>query len=286
MEGLRFCPACKVGFAHPAGSAGDYYPEYYGELGPFSRALQERWLSAKRRRIESLVPRGRVLDFGCGSGAFLRVLQEAGWDVRGVEPMEAARARLCAPLRGKVHPSLEAAEEEGLRFDAVTLWHSLEHVPDPGGALRRLGGLLRGGGALYAAVPNFESLERRIGGTQWFSLDIPRHRTHFTPEGLARALSDAGFAVESVRQRAFTYDSFALLQTLLNKATGDRDFLYDELKRGGSMRRSWSRFRRAGAWVRTLTAAPFILPAALAAVPLLQALGISGSVEAAARKKP
>jgi SAM-dependent methyltransferase len=79
-------------------------------------------------------------------------------------------------------------------FDAVLFNHSLEHVAEPLDDLLLALGLLRKGGIAIVASPNFESWQRRRFGTYWFHLDLPRHRSHFTPEGLERLLRRAGYA--------------------------------------------------------------------------------------------
>src|SRR5436190_2159200 len=79
---------------------------------------------------------------------------------------------------------LEGLDLEPASQDAVVLWHVLEHLADPGEALRRIRRWLRPSGALVVAVPNLSSLQARIGGDRWFHQDVPRHRTQFSRAGL------------------------------------------------------------------------------------------------------
>ena len=69
---------------------------------------------------------------------------------------------------------------DGVSFDAVVLWHVAEHLHDPATTLRNVASLLRPGGVLMIAVPNFGSPEAKIGKAGWFHLDVPRHVFHFT----------------------------------------------------------------------------------------------------------
>jgi SAM-dependent methyltransferase len=179
-----------------------YYPETYYPLGsePSPAALAvasgllarvEAWLARHPR------PDPTILDIGCGTGLFLSLAQQAGYDTRGIELSAAAVAY------GRQRFGLEidcgALDDVALppaSFDVVTLWHVLEHLPNPVGALRRVKQALRPDGLLLLGVPNFGSLEARLFGRRWYSLDAPRHFSQFTPETLARALVKAGLEVE------------------------------------------------------------------------------------------
>ncbi len=99
---------------------------------------------------------------------------------RGAE----AAAALGVPVQ---RATIAAADVTPGSLDAVTLWHVLEHLDDPGEALATIAGWLAPGGALLVGVPNLASLQARIGGDRWFHLDVPRHRVHFTPAGLSSA---------------------------------------------------------------------------------------------------
>jgi SAM-dependent methyltransferase len=143
---------------------------------------------------------GRLLDFGCGGGAFLKRMHEQGWQVTGVDasPDAVRRVREHLGLRALVG-SLPNRGLEGAEFDVITLWHSLEHVHDPLTVLREALRLLAPAGKLVVAVPNIESRPFHWFGPSWFGLDLPRHLTHFSPHTLKEMLIKAGFAVGSVR---------------------------------------------------------------------------------------
>src|SRR5262249_9479546 len=137
--------------------------------------------------------RGVMLDVGCGRGDLGEALARRGWRVAGVEPS----AEACAVARQRggdaTAGTLQTASYEAEKFDAVVMRHSLEHVPDPIDDLVRVRRVLRPGGLLAISVPNFACWERRRFGAAWFHLDIPRHRTHFTPRALQLALERTGF---------------------------------------------------------------------------------------------
>jgi 2-polyprenyl-3-methyl-5-hydroxy-6-metoxy-1,4-benzoquinol methylase len=123
-------------------------------------------------------------------------MQSRGWEVHGTETSPAA-IRL-ARLNG-IEPVMAASvRDAGFPedyFDAVTLWHVVEHLPDPAGELIELQRIVKPDGALIAEVPNIDSWMFAICRQDWFPLDIPRHLQHFTPKTLDRLLSKGGFTV-------------------------------------------------------------------------------------------
>jgi len=78
------------------------------------------------------------------------------------------------------------------RFDVVTAFHVLEHVPDPVAMIQRMLGWLAPDGLLIVEVPNAGGLGARIFGKAWSGLELPRHLSHFSPETLTRAVEQAG----------------------------------------------------------------------------------------------
>lgn len=139
-------------------------------------------------------PGGRLLDVGCGSGAFLAQMAELGWRTQGVDPDPAAVAgarEAGLDVTQGTLADLDTQEDAG-EFDAITLSHVIEHLHDPGADLRRIKRLLRPGGLLWIATPNLEALGLRRFGRDWLGLDPPRHLVLFTRASLERLLRDAG----------------------------------------------------------------------------------------------
>ena len=201
------CAACGLCFTSPrpdpAGSVrfypADYAPHQPGRLRPRPVRWWKRPRAAGRRNFESegILPFGqrRLLDVGCGGGSFLHRMQALGWNVTGLDVSAAAvqRIRTQLGLRAVVG-TLPHAELTGGRFEAVTLWQSLEHFHQPLAALRQVHELLAPGGRVYLSVPNIDSGPFRWFGAAWLGLDLPRHLVHFTPATLRRMLDAAGFA--------------------------------------------------------------------------------------------
>ena len=143
---------------------------------------------------------GRLLDFGCGSGKFLRRMHSLGWDVTGIDfSEEAVNVVRKSGLKALVG-TLPHAELKPRSFDVVTLRHALEHVPAPREILRLSWELLDAGGLLLIAVPNYDAWEIEKLGEAGMGLDLPRHLTHFTPASLKKMMEGVGLTNVSVRQ--------------------------------------------------------------------------------------
>lgn len=110
-----------------------------------------------------------------------------------IEPAAAAVAEMRARGIDAHEGVLATVALEPACFDFAVFQHSLEHTPDPVGDLRVACAALRPGGLVLISVPNFGSWQRRVFGSSWFHLDVPRHRVHFTAASLERALLAAGF---------------------------------------------------------------------------------------------
>jgi len=150
-------------------------------------ASQTKFLAA---HVDS--PSGRVLDIGCGKGAFLRSFRDhrPEWHCVGIEPSreEAELARCDGHL--EVHEGmLGSAPLDRESFDLVAIMHVFEHVPRPLETLHQIRDLLKPGGMLFIEVPNTADLN------MFYDLLLFEHLYHFTPETLVWLLSREGFEV-------------------------------------------------------------------------------------------
>ncbi len=188
-----------------------------GLVNSLYHRVRKYTLHAKCRLVirESGLQKGEVLDMGCGTGAFLHTMREAGWGVTGMEPDQQAREKAgelynITPLDPEKLYELKPAS-----FHAITLWHVLEHVHDLKGYLQQMSVLLAPGGKLFIAVPNYTSYDSFVYRENWAAYDVPRHLYHFSPESLKRllsTLSDSSFRADSPLQllttRPMWFDSF------------------------------------------------------------------------------
>lgn len=134
----------------------------------------------------------RVLDVGCGNGAFLLRARDAGWVVQGIEPDPIAAATARQEGLDITSCAIEAFLPEEL-FDQITLSHVFEHLHAPDKALRRMHDWLCPGGMLWMSLPNPSGLGHRIFRRNWFSLDPPRHLFLPPPSQVVAMLKAAGY---------------------------------------------------------------------------------------------
>jgi SAM-dependent methyltransferase len=163
------------------------------------------WTPLRRTRrraatmyLDNVTP-GRLLDVGCGSGELLAHLRALGWDVVGQE-VDAVAAQVAAERHGvtvRVGPIGEIDLPTGA-FDAITISHVLEHVPDPVALLRTCYTLAKPGGAIVCVTPNLDSWGHQRFGDCWIGLDPPRHLHLFSPVSLISVARLAGLTEASV----------------------------------------------------------------------------------------
>lgn len=241
----RFCNACglvELDRNQLCGSLTGNYPDtYYGagdrkfiKLFDILRGL----LSAYRlKSFRSIVGRKaiKVLDIGCGDGDFLKQISAQKSRIYGVELPGPAFKR-ASRIPG-IH--LLSADELGIDsypkhyFDAITLWHVLEHLSGPFQTLSYCREWLKSGGYLFIEVPNAASWQARLFKTNWFHLDAPRHLFLFTPKSLDILLNKAGFTVWRRQYFSFEMGVFGVVQSALNAMIKPNNLFYDMVRLKG-----------------------------------------------------
>ncbi len=200
------CSACELHFRNPRPTQAEIARSY--DTGGTFAAWQEEELARApmwQRRLKIIQRHAtgkRLLDAGTGDGRFLATAQQAGYEVVGTEVSEAG-ARYAQQRGFEVHlGQITDLALPAASFDVATIWHVLEHVPDPGAVLRKLHALLRPGGVLAVAVPNEENffIRRRFGQAKTSPFDPLRfggeiHLTYFRPSTFHSTLRAAGFDV-------------------------------------------------------------------------------------------
>lgn len=168
--------------------------------------------------------RGRLLDVGCGDGAFLARMKSFGWEAVGVELDEKAAnvAKTQFDVDVFIGP-LEAAGFAEKSFDAITLSHVIEHVGDPIELLCRCRNLLRKGGRVVVTTPNAECLGHRIFREHWRGLEVPRHMMVFSLRTLAQLASEADLSIGALRTSARGAHAFYLESRLLQAGRWTND---------------------------------------------------------------
>lgn len=150
--------------------------------------------------------KGRLLDVGAGTGVFAHAMQQAGWEVTGLEPDPTARARAQEKSGMILRPTEDLYVLGNVAYDAITLWHVLEHVHDLQGYLKQFHQLLSKDGKLVIAVPNYTSKDASMYKEFWAAYDVPRHLYHFSPQSMEMLADKNGFRLE--KWQPMWFDSF------------------------------------------------------------------------------
>lgn len=292
---VRQCRRCSLVRTSPAPSHEEkpryYPPAYYGDARRYIFPIDFLLNRLQRRRSAQIHAAndkrpGSVLDIGCGRGLLLAQLRKLGWTVTGIELSERAAhfARTVMQLDVRVGDVGDLHFEEEA-FDAVVLWHVLEHVDDPASLLREVRRLVRPGGLVLIAVPNFGSIESRLSKGNWFHLDVPRHVTHFTPETLVNMLKAEQFKSERITFFSPEYDYFSVIQSALNWLGIHQNSLY-ELLRAGPAKLLGRKDTSVPAMdaVANLVLAPFLSLLALIFVPFAAWRGRGATIIVYARR--
>ena len=201
---------------HPTPSLG-VLPKYYESEDYISHTDGKRTLFekiyhlVKRNAIKGKVSllnkeqnsKGKLLDIGCGTGDFLVEAKNQGWTILGFEPNSDAK-QLAANKGVSFTEDIFALPEN--TFDAVTMWHVLEHVPNLSEYIANLKRIVKPDGTIIIAVPNYKSYDAKYYNRFWAAYDVPRHLWHFSKTSIKRLFSDVDMELKKVKPMWF--DSF------------------------------------------------------------------------------
>ncbi len=196
-----------------------------GFINQLYHKVRKRTLTKKRKLVQAQTRKktGNILDVGCGTGAFLNIMRQAGWQITGLEPDEKARRKALELYNLNLDSSEKLFSLPHKSFDAITMWHVLEHVHDLHGYIKRLRELLRPGGKLFIAVPNYTSYDEKVYEKYWAAYDVPRHLYHFSPASMKSLLYMYSVKVDVVKP--MWYDSFYVSMLSEKYKTGKSNFL-------------------------------------------------------------
>lgn len=204
------CSHCSFLFTNPRPEdekLGDYYQstDYISHSETKKGMVNKLYLMARRhtlRRKVKIVAAAsagkRLLDIGCGVGAFLHEAQQNGFDVLGIEPEESARNIAKEKYGIEVLPVPEFTKIDESSRDAITLWHVLEHVENLDLYWKNFQRILAPGGTLIIAVPNPESPDAVYYKGDWAAYDVPRHLYHFRKDDLRFLANKYNFALQQI----------------------------------------------------------------------------------------
>jgi SAM-dependent methyltransferase len=214
------CANCTAGFTQnvpDAATIGPYYAaESYvshtdskkGFINFVYHKVRSYALLTKKKLVTTLAKKstGTLLDIGAGTGAFVHTMQTGGWDVTGLEPDATAAEQALLKYNIRLQSANTLYTLDAHQFDAITMWHVLEHVHDLHGYFKKFGELLKPSGVLVIAVPNYTSTDAKMYGQNWAALDTPRHLYHFSPASMEALAGKHGFTL--VAKKAMWFDAF------------------------------------------------------------------------------
>lgn len=194
-HGVSMPPLPDVAFLYQNRESQDFQPDAKG----LSHAIKDIAFRSQARKLLRQLggADGRILDFGCGSGQFTRVLGEM---VGGASEVIGADMHAEPPVELGERSYLDPSELNSCResFDIVMALHVLEHDDDAAGLLTTISGYARQGGKVVIEVPNIDCVWATAFGKFWDAWYLPYHRHHFTRGSLVRLMQRNGLKVESV----------------------------------------------------------------------------------------
>ena len=244
---IHHCEYCDAYFIQPWLSAAElarYYPEEYGRYRHGSSLNKKNYQGWQRFILENyygypardgrstnrlkcalawalslvtakeVIPyhgAGKILDVGCGGGAYLYRLKQWGWDTYGVEPSETGVKQAHSLGLNVAHGMVEDGRFESDFFDVIRLSNVVEHLPKPKETFRDIRRILKPEGIVYLTVPNTRSLVFWLFRDNWYALDAPRHVISYSPKTLKALASATGFEVAQIK---FTAGPFNFVRSI------------------------------------------------------------------------
>ena len=232
---IQSCQECGFRFTNPRPQEELIAPYYASEeyishsntnKGLFNRLYQIVRYFTLRNKVKKVLSaclgkKGKLLDIGCGTGHFLEVAKQRKWEVAGMEPDEQARQQAEERLGQKIYGSLQEIEGCNL-YDAITLWHVLEHVHQLDRMLLKIKSILKPGGKLLIAVPNSYSDDAKHYRQHWAAYDVPRHLYHFGQLQIREILEAKGFQFEETK--AMYFDAYYI--SMMSEKYQNKEFAF------------------------------------------------------------
>ena len=192
-------------------NVGDYYKsdEYISHsekktlISSVYKTVQRITLNSKRRLVQQNSTGNNLLDYGAGKGDFTSYMIKSGFAVTGFEPD--SEARDLANKKNGINLKDSVVSIPSHSIDAITMWHVLEHIPNPNDILQQLLEKLKKDGTLIIAVPNYNSFDGSHYGKYWAAYDVPRHVAHYDVESMSLILKQNGLKI--IQTKPMWFDS-------------------------------------------------------------------------------
>lgn len=215
---ISICLSCDFIFTNPRPkdeNLGKYYlsdnyishtnkrESFFEKAYHLVRKISIKW---KLRLVKKYAKRKSHLDIGCGTGEFLSVCKQSGFETIGVEPSEKARKQAVENYGLTVFESIEISNIAASSVETISMWHVLEHVPNLIDTIQNLNRILISDGTLLIAVPNPKSWDAKYYKAYWAAWDVPIHLWHFSKKNMIELFSEHGFILKKTKPMLF--DSF------------------------------------------------------------------------------
>ena len=188
---LMLCLSCKTVSTTPIPKDLDQYysvnyDSYQKKTSLFSKiySFAQNLNNYRKTKILKQINAKSILDYGSGSGSFVRYTSKRGYETNGYEPINETNDT-------NISDSMETFKNK--KFDCITMWHVLEHTKNPISILKELKRKLKKGGILLLALPNYDSYDNIYYKKEWAGYDVPRHLYHFNKKSVMFLLEKTGF---------------------------------------------------------------------------------------------
>ncbi len=212
---IQKCNSCAFLFTNPRPNKDEIGP-YYQSEEYFSHSTESKSIISKiYNKVRDINIRSKVnlvknelndvesiLDYGCGVGLFLKQCKIDGLKVQGVEPSDEAREIASEYSIPVIDPD-ELSTISGQSFDAISLWHVLEHIHNLDEKFNEVVKLLSPSGKMFIALPNPDSWDATHYGASWAAFDVPRHLYHFTKPTFKKFIAKYGMKIVGIQPMKF-----------------------------------------------------------------------------------
>lgn len=222
---LQKCKSCGFVFTSPRPNSeaiGSYYQsEAYishsdtqkGLINQIYHWVRKIALKNKLALLEKYFPqKGKLLDNGCGTGAFVKFAAENGWAADGIEPDEKTRIFAQKQSQSSIWANLDQLPTEN-KYQAITMWHVLEHIADLHAAIEKMKSLLADKGLFFVALPNRESKDALYFKKHWAAYDVPRHLWHFRKKDVENLFAKYQLSLKAIYPMPFDAYYISMLST-------------------------------------------------------------------------
>ncbi len=233
------CQTCGIAqtLPQPAEAAlSQYYPRSYYPKPDQAHRYYKRIVyplhKQKLARLKEFGAVGRLLDVGSGIGYFVKAASDGGFQAEGLELDEQTAAHGRKLWKLPIHAgTLSSFRADESMYDVVTFWQAFEHMPRPCEVLETVRTVLRPGGVLVIAVPNFSSFQSILFRSRWYHLDLPRHTFHYDPQNLSALVSRYGFRTERICYHSPEHNWAGILGSVIRLAPAKESLAHKVIRK-------------------------------------------------------